>query len=76
MITQMLLLKFKIREIPAVMHNRNTGVSMHSGIKPFIYMFRMTFSVLAVAFRFGLLQEDKGVGENDFFWQEKEEDLI
>ena len=49
---------------------------MHSGIKPFIYMFRMTFSVLAVAFRFGLLQEDKGVGENDFFWQEKEEDLI
>lgn len=49
MILQMLLLGCKIREIPAVMHYRNEGKSMHSGIvKPFIYMFRMTYSILAV----------------------------
>lgn len=74
MLTQMLLLKFKIREIPAVMHSRTSGVSMHSGWKPIVYMFRMTFSVLAVAFRYGVLKEDMGVGENDFVWQEKETD--
>ena len=44
MIIQMLLLGFKVEEIPAVMHNRQTGVSMHSGLKPVIYMFRMVFS--------------------------------
>ena len=43
MLMQMLLLGFHIREIPAVMHLRTTGVSMHSGLKPFLYMFRMTF---------------------------------
>ena len=32
--------------------------------KTIVYMFRMTFSVLAVAFRFGVLKEDRS-GEND-----------
>lgn len=40
---QMLLLGFRVREIPAVMHVRTTGVSMHCGLKPVLYMFRMTF---------------------------------
>lgn len=49
MILQMLLLGCKIEEIPAVMHYRNAGKSMHSGIiKPFLYMFRMTYSIVAV----------------------------
>ena len=34
MITQMLLLDFKVVEIPAVMHARTSGKSMHSGLKP------------------------------------------
>lgn len=48
MIMQMLLLGFEIREIPAVMHPRTQGVSMHSGLKPVLYMIRMFFSILAV----------------------------
>ena len=48
MLMQMLLLGFRVREIPAVMHMRTEGVSMHSGLKPILYMFRMTFSILAV----------------------------
>ncbi len=51
MIMQMLLLGFQIREIPAVMHPRTKGYSMHSGLKPVIYMFRMFFSILAIVFK-------------------------
>ena len=61
MIMQMLLLGFRIDEIPAVMHARTEGVSMHSGIKPVIYMFRMFFSILAVLCRIKVLKI--GVGE-------------
>ncbi len=60
MILQMLLLGFHIREIPAVMHPRTTGKSMHSGFKPFIYMFRMFFSMLAVAVRIRISKSDAG----------------
>lgn len=48
MIMQMLLLGFEIREIPAVMHPRTEGISMHSGLKPVIYMVRMIFSIFAI----------------------------
>lgn len=51
MILQMLLLGFKVEEIPAVMHFRMVGKSMHSGIKPVFYMMRMTVSIIAVWFR-------------------------
>lgn len=61
MIMQMLLLGFRIAEIPAVMHDRTEGVSMHSGIKPVVYMFRMFFSILAVLYRIKVLKI--GVGE-------------
>ncbi len=56
MIMQMLLLGFQIREIPAVMHPRTDGVSMHSGLKPIVYMFRMCFSIFAVVFRIRILK--------------------
>ena len=63
MLMQMLLLGFHIREIPAVMHLRTTGVSMHSGLKPFLYMFRMTFSISSAWLREKLLKMDtKEVG--------------
>ncbi len=60
MILQMLLLGFRVKEVPAVMHERTKGVSMHSGIKPFFYMFRMLFSLLAVWVRIRLYKIDMG----------------
>lgn len=65
MIMQMLLLKFKIVEVPAVMHPRTAWVSMHSGLKPIWYMLRMFFSVLAVIFRCKVLKVDENVGLED-----------
>ena len=58
MIMQMLLLGFRVEEIPAIMHARTTGVSMHSGLKPVLYMFRMTFSIIAVWIREKILKMD------------------
>ncbi len=63
MIIQMLLLGYHVTEEPAVMHNRGYGVSMHSGLKPFVYMFRMLFSIMAVVFRVKVL--GKGEKRND-----------
>ncbi len=64
MIMQMILLGFKVTEIPAVMHNRAQGVGMHSGIKPFIYMLRMAFCILAVAIRIKVFHVDMGVPDH------------
>ena len=58
MIMQMLLLGFRVEEIPAIMHARTTGVSMHSGLRPVLYMFRMTFSIIAVWIREKILKMD------------------
>ena len=42
MIIQMLMNDYKIKEVPAIMHPRLTGQSMHSGLmKPFLYMLKM-----------------------------------
>lgn len=60
MIMQMLLLGFTVEEIPAVMHARTEGVSMHSGLKPVIYMFRMMFSIVAVWVRIKVYKVDMG----------------
>ena len=65
MIIQMILLGFRIDEIPAVMHARTEGKSMHAGLKPIVYMFCMTFSILAVVFRVKVLKIDAGAGEMD-----------
>lgn len=59
MIMQMSLLGFDIEEIPALMHVRTEGVSMHSGLKPFVYMFRMTFSIIAAWIRVRMFQKVK-----------------
>lgn len=65
MIMQMLLLGFKVEETPAVMHARTEGVSMHSGLKPIIYMFRMMFSIIAVWVRIRIYKADMGVGNEE-----------
>ncbi len=64
MIMQMLLLGFRVVEIPAVMHARTEGVSMHSGLKPVIYMFRMVFSLVAVWVRIRIYKVDVGVAND------------
>lgn len=58
MLMQMLLLGFRVKEIPALMHVRREGVSMHSGLKPVVYMFRMMFSIIAVWIRIKLFRVD------------------
>lgn len=68
MLIQMLLLRFKVVEIPAVMHHRDSGESMHSGLKPVLYMFRMTFSIIGVIFRIKVLKTDAGIGEKDVIY--------
>lgn len=60
MIMQMLLLGFRVTEIPAVMHPRLEGKSMHSGLKPILYMFRMMISIIAVWIRETVLKADAG----------------
>ena len=57
MVMQMLLLNYRLTEVPAVMHVRTDGKSMHSGLEPISYMLRMFLSVLAVVFRIKVLKQ-------------------
>lgn len=51
MVIQMLLLRFRIIQIPAVMHARKEGHSMHRGFQVCWYMCRMFFDIPAVIWR-------------------------
>ena len=52
MLTSMILKGYNVVEIPAVMHTRSYGMSMHSGlIKPIGYMFHMMLSIVGVVLR-------------------------
>lgn len=62
MLIQMMLLKFKVVEIPAVMHARTAGTSMHSGLKPFWYMLRVIYSTIIIVFQVKVLKMDTEVG--------------
>ncbi len=61
MLIQMMLIQFKVVEIPAVMHPRTEGKSMHSGLKPFWYMLRVMYSTIII-FRVKFLKMDVEVG--------------
>lgn len=52
MIIKMLLLHFRIEEIPAIMYARVEGVSIHSGLKPVLYMINMCLSTTAMMLRY------------------------
>jgi glycosyltransferase involved in cell wall biosynthesis len=65
MIMNMLLLGFRVVEVPSVMHSRTEGVSMHSGLKPVVYMFRMIFSIVAVWIRVKILKLDVGTADEE-----------
>lgn len=54
-ILQMLFSGYRIREIPVVMHARESGKSMHTGLEPAAYVFRMFFSLSALFVRRKLL---------------------
>lgn len=66
MIMQMLLLGFRITEIPAVMYARTEGVSMHSGLKPIFYMFRMMYSIVAVWLRIKHYKVNMGALDEEY----------
>lgn len=68
MIILMLLIGYRVEEMPAVMHVRTAGQSMHSGLKPVIYMIRMVFSILAVVFRIKVLQKKAGEKRDVIFY--------
>lgn len=55
---RMILLGFRVKEIPATFHNRAHGKSMHSGIKPVYYMLKVCMSVLLVVLREKLSKGD------------------
>ncbi|MCR4674093.1 MAG: glycosyltransferase family 2 protein [Lachnospiraceae bacterium] len=71
MIMQMLLLKFHVVEIPADMHNREYGKSMHSGLMPFIYMCWLGLSMFGILIRYKWLKIDEGIGEKNVVWETK-----
>ena len=53
LIIEMLLEKYKITEVPVIMKENNTGVSMHSGIyKPFKYMVKMMYTISFILFKY------------------------
>ena len=64
-IMQMLLLGYRLVEVPAVMHPRVEGKSMHSGLKPVMYMCRMMFSILAVWIGIKLFKIDERVEDDE-----------
>lgn len=66
MIMQMMLLGFRVEEVPAIMHTRVEGISMHSGLKPILYMFRMIFSMIAVWVRIKLFHVDAGAADEEY----------
>lgn len=61
-ILQMLLLGFEVEEIPAVMHARTGGESMHNGFSACWYMCRMFFDIPATVFRIKMLKKDVMAG--------------
>ena len=42
---------FKVKEVPMIMHDRSSGTSMHSGLKPVYYIFKVFLSMLMTLLR-------------------------
>lgn len=59
MLAQMLLLGFRVQQIPAVMHYRTDGASMHANLlRAGVYMLRVTLQMLALWVRIRILKTD------------------
>jgi glycosyltransferase involved in cell wall biosynthesis len=48
---QMLLSGYKVREIPISVRQRESGRSMHSGLKPIIYLIKIMLSIFTILLR-------------------------
>lgn len=62
-IIQMLRLKYNLKEIPINIKERVNGQSMHSGIKPLIYLCKMLLSIFIVMLRDIFLKEKDNLWE-------------
>ena len=58
MLIQTMMLGYRVKEVPAIMHSRESGKSMHHGLKPIIYMAHMFFSICAIWFRLRIMKND------------------
>lgn len=66
MLIQTMLLKYRVEEIPAIMHSRESGTSMHHGLGPVIYMAHMFFSICAIWIRIRVMKkETKPIPRNE-----------
>lgn len=54
---QMILRGYRVKEIPVQMRERNAGVSMHAGFKPFFYMLKIMLSIGIVLLRHQLTKK-------------------
>lgn len=55
----MLLNNYQMREIPVTMREREFGESMHSGLKPIIYMMKIMLSIMIVLLRHRLTKKGR-----------------
>ena len=58
MLMETMLLGCKVKEIPAVMHRRKSGTSMHHGLAPMLYMIHMFYSICAIWLRIRVMKKD------------------
>jgi len=56
---QMIKLGYKIKEVPINVRERERGESMHSGLKPIIYLMKMFLSIIIVLLRNAFTKEVK-----------------
>lgn len=60
-IIETLLNRNKILEIPVNMYNRESGSSIHSGLKPIVYVLQILLSIVVVIIRHKLLYVEKKI---------------
>jgi glycosyltransferase involved in cell wall biosynthesis len=58
-IIEMILKNNKVREIPVNMYNREFGNSIHSGIKPIIYVLQILLSILVIVIKHKFLRKEE-----------------
>ena len=59
MLIKIMMLGYRVEEIPAIMHPRESGTSMHHGLGPAKYMAHMFFSICAIWLRVRVLKEER-----------------
>lgn len=59
MLIKTMLLGYRVEEIPAIMHPRESGTSMHHGLGPVAYMAHMFFSICAIWLRVRVFKEER-----------------